>query len=1080
MAGPLKGRRDRGYISTDPETRLRRYQSNLQHIFDKYENCGDDDDTEVDLCDLSVHRGRSQLIHKKTKGFGHSKLKSTPREGDLCTREHAHKRIIPFNHQKNQEKESFQQRPDPHGTYVVSKPEDPWDSHGNLLSPLSYDEPDSMGSQQILGEDRMEADPYPDDISRIQSLNETYKDVLSQLGPDLEEDISDAETLITTSESEDSSDEDMSEASSSSGYSEDDKLYKSRETKKVHHNNLHKSPRMESYFASSEDSSGYHSSELPSCMYDRSRIHKQYRCPEPQISYRHVRHHLMSGDKELVRVKRPDYRHQIQNLYQMCGGGDVMKSEGRQERGDTPTTLQGKSESERVRGRKKELIYRNGSGYSPEKDSHEQLHRRNENIFTQGKEMKRGKANIDNNSSDLHIRSCSAQRGQERVCSSPRTAVQTECSKRRNSLCLEDYESLSDVSQTFIKNGISEGPKIQLLNKEGTSQLNNQPMSSIEKVTKWMMPSKETEDKYQVKAKRKLVIHPVSDVNSSGNSDEPSYIHVAENERKQRIEEEELSHFDQKINGQENKSELSLDGNFALCYDINCSCRKKAICSCPDCMNVNDIKLCQQLGCSHQHKINENSDLSGERGLGGASQTLVHSLSPERSSSTFPFPGDQTFTDIPAYPPASPGSCSTFFSSPRARSKSFQSPRAQSYPSSPQNGRAHTDVSHSPSSSLARLHLSSPRSSPRISHNFQQSFYMENSSCYHSSQSVPPVFKVPNAFPYQKSPSTKRIVKRNGGTEGYVREDRFGKREHVRSSSCDSLVQCRRGSVSNCTAKTYNQPTDNKIIRHTVSENALGLCSYSEHQQDKMEVGVPSMQKQDWKYDNTRPKYHEQEPKKSRQRHQPGRKVQLSSKHKPQLHQQAPVLPRQVHVLESPRQRPQPSDEIKEPSRQELLMSRQVYAPATQEFQISRQVCAPSTQELQMSRQVCAPSTQELQMSRQACAPATQEFQQSSSYKLQSVREWKPKFSLFPEENQNSQSRFFQRSSQKKDSYKDRNEPRSQNLRQRSKIQLRSSGVCVLQSTPRKPNSKPFLDSSFSTINPSMDNYSDEDEVSLI
>ncbi|XP_062607831.1 uncharacterized protein LOC134269644 isoform X2 [Saccostrea cucullata] len=864
----------------------------------------------------------------------------------------------------------------------------------------------------------------------------------------------------------------MSEASSSSGYSEDDKLYKSRETKKVHHNNLHKSPRMESYFASSEDSSGYHSSEFPSCMYDRSRIHKQYRCPEPQISYRHVRHHLMSGDKELVSVKRPDYRHQIHNLYQMCGGGDMMKSERRHERGDTQTALQGRSESERVHGEKKELIYSSGSGYSPEKDSNAQLHQRNENIFTQGKEMKRGKANIDNNSFDLHKRSSSAKRGQERVFRSHKMVVQTEYSKRRNSLCLDDFESLSDVSQTFIKNGISECSKIQLL-KDGTSQLNNQPMSSIEKVTKWMMPSKETEDKYQVKAKRKLVIHPIH-----ASSNGPSFT-IAENERKQRIAEEELSHFDQKINDQENKSELSLEGNSALCYDINCSCGKKAMCSCANCMNVNDFKFCHQLGYSHEHELNENSDLSDERGLGVASQTFVCSLSPERSSSTLPFPGDQTSTDISAYP-SSPGSHSSFFSSPRAHSRGFQSPRAQSYPSSPQNGRAHTDVSNSPSSSLARLHLSSPRSSPRTSHNFQQSFNTANSSCYHSSQSVPPVFKVPNAFPYQKSPSTKRSIQKSGGTEGYVREDLIGMREHVRSSSCDSLVQHRRGSASNCLVKRYNQPREKKIIHHSISENVLGVCSYRGYQQDKMEAGMPSMQKEDWRHENTRPKYHEQEPKKSRQRPQPGRKVHLSSKHKPSLCQPAPVLPREVHVLKSPRQGPQPSHEVNEPSTQELQKSRQMFAPSTQEFQVSRQVCPPSTQEFQMSRQVCPPATQEFQVSRQVCPPATQEFQQSSSCKLQSVREWKPKCSLFPEENQNSYSRFFQRSSEKKDSCKDRNEPWTQDIRQRSKTQPRSSGVCVLQSTPRKPNSKPFLDSSFSTINPSMGNSSDEDEVSLI
>ncbi|XP_061183687.1 uncharacterized protein LOC133191934 [Saccostrea echinata] len=1035
MAGALKRRTDRGYISTDPETRLRRYQSNLQHIFDKYENCEDDaDDTEVDLCDLSVLRGRSHLINKKTKDFGHSKLKSTPREGDLCTRDHAHKRINPFNHRQNQEKESFQQqRPDLHGTYVLSKPEDPWDSHGNLLSPLSYDKPDSMGSQPIPGEDHMEADPYPDDISRIQSLNETYKDVLSQLGPDLEEDISDAETLITTSESEDSSDEDMSEPSSSSGYSEDDQPYKTRETKKVHHSNLQESPRMESYFASSEDSSGYHSSELPSCVYDRSRIHKQYRCPQPQISYRQVEHHLMSGDKELVRVKRPDYRHQIQNLYQMCGRGDMMKSEGnlddRHERVDTQTIHQRSSECERIRGLKEVAIYRNGSGYHPKKDSHPNLHQGNEKILIQGSDMKRGNAIFDSNTSDLYKRSSSAQKGQQTVFRSRRTVVQTECSKRRNSLCLEDFESLSDTSQNMIRNGLPEYSKKQLL-KEGTLHLNNQPMSSIEKVTKWMMPSQESEDKYQVKAKRKLVIHPVSEVNS-----EPSFS-VADNERQQKIT-EELSDFDQKRNSQENnKSELNIDGNSMSCYGINCSCRERVICSCADCMNVNDMKLCQQLGCSHQHEIIENGNLSDERGIGGASQTFVRSLSPEKSSSTLPFPGNQTSTDISPYP-SSPGGHSTFFSSPRARSKCFQSPRAQSYPSSPQNGRSHSDVSNSPSSSFARLHLSSPRSSPRISNNFQQNFNTENNSCCHTSQSVPPVFKVPNAFPYQKSPSTKRGIQRSCGNEGNIRNNQFGMREHVRSSSCDSWVEHRRGSASNCIAKLNYQPRDKKTIHNQISENVLRHCSYKEYQQDKMEVGVPCMQKQDLRRDNIGEKYYEQEPKKSRQKCQPSRRVHESSKHECQPCKQAPVLSRQV--FESPRQRPQPSEEVNKPPRQEL------------------------------------------QMSRQMCPPSTQEFQQSSSYKLQSVRKWKPKCSLFPPENQNSKSTFFQRSfSEKKDTCQDRDEQWTQNLRQSSRNQPRYSGVCVLQSTPRKPNSKPFLDSSFSTINPSMDNFSDEDEVSLI
>lgn len=54
---------------------------------------------------------------------------------------------------------------------------------------------------------------------------ETYKDVLSLFGPDVEEEISDAETLMTTSESEDSSDEDnggVSESLSSSEESEDE------------------------------------------------------------------------------------------------------------------------------------------------------------------------------------------------------------------------------------------------------------------------------------------------------------------------------------------------------------------------------------------------------------------------------------------------------------------------------------------------------------------------------------------------------------------------------------------------------------------------------------------------------------------------------------------------------------------------------------------------------------------------------------------------------------------------------------------------------------------------------------------
>uniref|UniRef100_K1Q0P6 Uncharacterized protein n=1 Tax=Magallana gigas TaxID=29159 RepID=K1Q0P6_MAGGI len=173
---------------------------------------------------------------------------------------------------------------------------------------------------------------------------------------------------------------------------------------------------MESYFASSEDSSGYHSSEIQSSLIKRSQIHKQYRQPETNISYRQIQNHFLSGDAGLVSMKLPNYRQQIQNLY---------KSSSRENSGKSDRDFEKK------------------------------------------------------------------QRG-------------------RNSLCLDEFEASFKMSQSMMTNGASEYCSQPEL-KVGTPGMSNQPMSSIEKVTKWILPPQEGGgiDRYTVKAKRKLSIQKV-------------------------------------------------------------------------------------------------------------------------------------------------------------------------------------------------------------------------------------------------------------------------------------------------------------------------------------------------------------------------------------------------------------------------------------------------------------------------------------------------------------------------------------------------------------------------------------------
>lgn len=70
----------------------------------------------------------------------------------------------------------FQQRDDLQATYVVTKPDDLWNSHRNHPVPLNYDEPDCWVPRQRIDVDPSDVDPkevdhFSDDSSRIQCLN---------------------------------------------------------------------------------------------------------------------------------------------------------------------------------------------------------------------------------------------------------------------------------------------------------------------------------------------------------------------------------------------------------------------------------------------------------------------------------------------------------------------------------------------------------------------------------------------------------------------------------------------------------------------------------------------------------------------------------------------------------------------------------------------------------------------------------------------------------------------------------------------------------------------------------------------
>ncbi|XP_056013453.1 uncharacterized protein LOC125678476 isoform X2 [Ostrea edulis] len=829
----------------------------------QYENIDEDgDETEVNLCDLSVHRGRKQLFRRKTKGFGHSKLRSTPREGDIQSsgqgwsrpregdiqssgqdwsrpregdiqssgqgwsrpregdiqssgqdwsrpregdiqssgqgwsrpregdiqssgqgwsrptegdiqssghgfsgpreanmgsrghgwnaprqydiesRGHGSRpregnmeskddnwtrpregnmasrgwnagrhgdiesrgqKIV--NHhclQHNQQREVFQQQPtdlQAPDHYGSSKLKDPWDSHLYLESHSSNGEPYGMGSRFNTGEDRREVDPFPDDISRIQCLNETYKDVLSLFGPDVEEEISDAETLMTTSESEDSSDEDnegVSESLSSSEESEDEWMYKSKEGKKNSHGRIQESPRMESYFASSEDSSGYHSSDIPSFVNDRNRIHKQYRCQEPMVNFRQVKSYLMSGDSELVRVKRLDYRYQIQDLHQTDGKRN---------------TVQSKSKNRLVA--EQDSIQRRANGYIEDKDK-----------------PRRG----------VNTQKCPG------TLTGDVTSVKTRQLSRSKSLNIDEYETFRDLPR--ITNAFSEYPNIQEL-KEGNPQLYKQPMSSFEKVTKWIMP--------------------------------PEYVNDTETNR---------SSFD------------GFRGRNGTRQTFTCL-------------------------PSHRTPSSRHPPSHSTPGTPSSRHPPSHTT-PGTPSSRHPpshtTPVAKTTTDVLAR-------------SPR-HSTVFSSPKAQSYPSSPQTVRG--NVSNSPSSSLARLHLLSPRSSPRalgVCH--KKSDFENDSFC----QSVPPMFKVPDAFPYQKSPSTRDRVWRSCNVE----ENQRGGKGHLRSSSFDSLSSDRICSSSRSVNEHATYTRKKEDMQRIESENVVSAHSFARCQGDGVDGGVLNVNRQDWR-----------------------------------------------------------------------------------------------------------------------------------------------------------------------------------------------------------------------------------------
>ena len=213
------------------------------------------------------------------------------------------------------------------------------------------------------------------------------------------------------------------------------------------------------------------------------------------------------------------------------------------------------------------------------------------------------------------------------------------------------------------------------------------------------------------------------------------------------------------------------------------------------------------------------------------------STSPRARDSSSIFPphaiplSPRTSTEISAYPPS------------HRPSSFFQSPRAQSCPSSPQTSRSSfADASSSPSSSLARLQLTSPRSSGRY---HRKQGRGDNSPHDQATHSIPAVFKVPNAFPYERSPSTRRSLQKTLRAE----ENRgFRSVRHVRSSSCDSRPGCRIRSSFD--PKSY-AGQEEAIYRNDRDNDGL-RGGFSKFQQDRMEISEFHMPSQrDRKHDSS-------------------------------------------------------------------------------------------------------------------------------------------------------------------------------------------------------------------------------------
>lgn len=517
---------------------------------------------------------------------------------------------------------------------------------------------------------------------------------------------------------------------------------------------------MESYFASSEDSSGYHSSEIQSSLIKRSQIHKQYRHPEPNISYRQIQNHFLSGDTGLVSMKRPNYHQQIQNLY---------KSSSRENSGKSDRDFERK------------------------------------------------------------------QRG-------------------RNSLCLDDFEASFHLSQSMVTNVAPEycgQPEL----KVGTPGLSNQPMSSIEKVTKWILPPQEGDgiDRCTVKAKRKLSIQKMSESNSESFSrgSELSSI-MSSSGGNSTITTENLLHQNQMRNTEFDQESISIG-----CNSVNCSCQNRNVCNCADCGNKWDSRQPQHYGdddCNNGESVSQYKEFRSRSGTlmpfacpsGGNNSAYSFPppaipLSPRTSTETSTYqPQLRTSTEIPTYQPQPRTSSEIPTYQPQPRTSFFSPQRAHSCPSSPQSVGPFPDPSSSPSSSLARLRLSSPRSSPRASQNYYRRQAMEeHSPRIQATCSVPPVFKVPNAFPYERSPSTKRGSQRTLIDEGKGRQRQFerARDKHVRSSSCDSRSNRRFRSQFDDKPDQMNFNGQYQVFFRKNLDSSLLRRVCAEYQQDKMESG---------------------------------------------------------------------------------------------------------------------------------------------------------------------------------------------------------------------------------------------------